>query len=99
MSNPILDECVRHVRDETAIDIRLHTEGWRYFLTFAQPGPTIGPMDHSQTWFCLMGVLGAMSAPKTLDTPKRRSRRVRDEALAAAKAKHEEKKNADAATD
>lgn len=88
MGSPILERAVAYIREDTALDVEVHEEGGRFFLTV--DGLTLGPMDHGQTWWALMAVGMGHRAWPTLDTEKTRETSRRQAVVDAALAKHKE---------
>lgn len=72
-ANPILDDLVRVVRDETSIDIAIETSmDGGYHVRAANT--MSGPLDHRAAWHYLVGILAGAGLPKSLKTRKSRSR-------------------------
>lgn len=79
--NPILEQLVAVLREDTAVDVTLTGEGGGYFVQVIPDGAVIGPMDHAQAWYCLLGLWTGRNARQTLDTEKMRRERETHERM------------------
>jgi hypothetical protein len=87
VSNPILEELVQVVREDTALDVELIESGGCYHVKIndGRKAPAVcGPLDHAQAWWCLIGVMCGRNFGPTLNTEKRREEKRRRDRLEGA---------------